>query len=36
MILTYEQITEIPIGAVKVEECEDGIRFHRFTDGRRI
>ena len=31
MILTYEQIKAITVGAVRMEQHEDGIQFHRFT-----
>ena len=32
MVLTYEQIKSITSGAVKIEQQEEGIQFHRFTE----
>ena len=32
MKLTYEQIKEITTGAIRTEQCEDGIHFYKCTD----
>ncbi|MBR4863120.1 MAG: SGNH/GDSL hydrolase family protein [Oscillospiraceae bacterium] len=32
MKLTFAQVKEITLGAVSVEQAQDGIRFYRFTD----
>lgn len=31
MNLTFEQIKDITLGAARIEECADGVRFFRFT-----